>query len=496
MAGNFADGFDCYTTAPTDLLTYWDTATGTVGAFPAGRFSGSRGVSFSTSATPALVKANGATDAAHHIVVAINQGAAITGTNLGAFFQLRDGATAQCSVVFRSDGAILLTSGAHTGTVLATYSGAVTAASTWFAFEIEVFISATAGYMNVRKNGNSANDFTSATNLVTRGGTANPYANTLAVGQAANTSHVIDDLYWRSDASSVAWMGDMKCITRYPASDASVQFSRTLPVYSPDTGTSSQVATGNNQARYTSFVSQGGTIGAVTLTTNATGTINVKCAIFADNGSGQPGTLIQGATAAISNPPIGANVFTFSPAVSIAVGTRFWVGVIPDAIVANFWITASSGTTGWAGTGVVYSVFPQSNPVGLAALAALNVVPSVSGASNAGAVNEAQQDATTSYVYSSTPGHADLYGIAAIASTPLTTFAVTTRAYAIKSDAGTRTMAVQLKSGASTVASPTVVLTPSNWQWAWQHYPLDPATGAAWTAAAVNTALIGPAVIS
>jgi hypothetical protein len=234
----------------------------------------------------------------------------------------------------------------------------------------------------------------------------------------------------------------------------------------------------------------------VTLTTNATGTINVKCAIFADNGSGQPGTLIQGATAAISNPPIGANVFTFSPAVSIAVGTRFWVGAIPDAVVANFWVAAQSGATGWAGTGVVYAAFPQSNPVGLAAVAALNVVPSVSGASNASAVNEAQQDAATSYVYDSVPGHADLYGIAPIASTPLTTYAVTTRAYAIKSDAGTRTLAVQLKSGATTDASSTVVLTPSGWQWAWKTYTTDPATGAAWTAAAVNVCSIGPTVIA
>jgi hypothetical protein len=111
-------------------------------------------------------------------------------------------------------------------------------------------------------------------------------------------------------------------------------------------------------------------------------------------------------------------------------------------------------------------------------------------------VAEAQQDATTSYVYDSVPGHADFYGINAIASTPLTTFAVTTRAYMIKSDAGTRTAAVQLKSGGTTVASPTVVLTPSNWQWAWRHDTTDPATGAAWTAAAVNVAQVGPTVIA
>jgi hypothetical protein len=123
---------------------------------------------------------------------------------------------------------------------------------------------------------------------------------------------------------------------------------------------------------------------------------------------------------------------------------------------------------------------------------AVNYTP----ASNYMMVAEAQQDATTSYVYSSTAGHADLYGLAPIASTPVSTFALTTRAYAIKSDAGTRTMAVQLKSGGTTVASPTVVLTPSNWQWAWRHDTVDPATSGAWTAAAVNVCSIGPVVVA
>ena len=76
-------------------------------------------------------------------------------------------------------------------------------------------------------------------------------------------------------------------------------------------------------------------------------------------------------------------------------------------------------------------------------------------------VNEPQQDGLTSYVFDSNPGDADFYGIGSIASTPATVIATTVRAYAQKSDAGTRTLAVQLKSGATTVASPTLVLTTS-----------------------------------
>jgi len=281
----------------------------------------------------------------HHICCAYRQTAAISGSTIAGYFQFLDGTTGQCAIAFRQDGAILLTSGTAAGAVLATYAGAVPLQNTWYAFEFEVVINNTSGSFTVRRNGNPANDFTLGS-LNTRGGTANNYANKLSMGQNGNISGwQLDDLYWRSDASSVAWMGDIRCYTRAPASDAAVQFSRTT------------------------------------------------------------------------------------------------------------------------------------------------------GASNFSCVDEPQQNTTTDYVFDSVPGHADLYGIAAIASTPLTTFAVTTRAYAIKSDAGTRTMAVQLRSGGTTDASPTVVLTPSNWQWAWKHYTSDPA-GGAWTAAAVNVAQVGPVVIA
>jgi len=490
----FGDSFDCYTTPTTDLVTYWDTATATVAAFPAGRFSGSRGISFSASATPALVKASGVNgDALHHIVVAVYQGSAVTGSTLGFFVQLRDGATAQCSVVFRQDGAILLTSGVHTGTVLATYTGAVTATTTWYAFEIEVFISATAGYMNVRKNGNPANDFTSATNLVTRGGTANSYANTIAVGLGGNTSHVADDLYWRSDASSVPWMGDIRAYTRMPASDASVQFSRTPTGAAVTVVANTSASDPASTARYTTFVaSYTGTVSTIVVNFNGAFTGNCKLAVFAD-ASGQPAAVLASATPLV-NPTTGPNTFTLVTPISVVKGVAYWFGISHD--VSAVPTTTTLATTGRTSNTVPYASFPVASPT-TASLqqqmgSSVNIGPSI----NAECVGEAQQDATTSYVYDSVVGHSDLYGIAPIASTPLTTYAVTTRAYAIKSDAGTRTMAVQLKSGASTVASPTVVLTTSNWQWAWRHDTVDPATSAPWTAAAVNLVQCGPLVVA
>jgi hypothetical protein len=84
----------------------------------------------------------------------------------------------------------------------------------------------------------------------------------------------------------------------------------------------------------------------------------------------------------------------------------------------------------------------------------------------------------------------------ATTGTPATVHAVTTRGYATKSDAGSRTAAVQLKSGATTVTSTATALTTSNWSWLWRTDTVDPATSAAWTATAVNNATVGPTVVS
>jgi len=349
VAWSFGDSFDLYATTADMVNGYWDSAVSiaNIALVSPGRFTGSQALNFSTgTGAPAVIKSSATNDAVHHFVVSFRQTAAISGSSTGAYLTLFDGATAQCSVVFRSDGAILLTSGIFSGTVLATYTGAFPVTNTWYAFECEVVINNTTGSFTVRKNGNTVNDFTLGS-LNTRGGTANNYANKLQMGMsvAVNAQH-IDDLFWQSGAATGAWLGDLRCFARMPASDASVTF------------------------------------------TKSTGASNFSC------------------------------------------------------------------------------------------------------------VDEAQQNALTDYVFDSTPGDADFYGVTSIVSTPATVVATTTRAYMQKSDAGTRTAAVQLKSGATTVASPTLTLTTSGWLWAWRTDLTDPATGAAWTPAAVNNAQIGPKTIA
>jgi hypothetical protein len=497
---DFGDSFDCYAAIADMANGYWDTATVGSSSLVAGRFAGSRALSLMGSAavTPLFVKTSSVNDGVHHIVCAFQQTTTLGSSN-AAWITLFDGATAQCSIVFKTSGDIVLASGASNGTVLDTYTAAWTTINTWYAFEFEIVVHNSTGSWAVRKNGNTVND-RALGSLDTAGGTANNYANKIGLGNAGNlVNHQFDDLYWRSSAAAGNFLSDIRCYTRAPASDAAVQFSRTptgvLTQIVPPTVSSTVTSAG--VAKYTQFTAAySGTITGASIAVTTVGTlVNMKCAIYADN-AGTPGAILASATAPFTPVVVGSNTFIFSPGVAITKGVSYWVGACADGAGGSYTASGSTQSIGASST-TSYATFPQASPVVSIPVAPVQMSWTFTATpANWQAVSEPQQDATTSYVYDSVPGHADLYGIAAIASTPLTTYAVTTRAYAIKSDAGTRTMAVQLKSGATTDASPTVVLTPSNWQWAWKHYPFDPSTGAAWTATAVNLAQCGPVIVA
>jgi len=339
----FGDSFDLYTATADALAAYWDS--GAVGSqiLATGRFSGGRAMQMAFTNT--MLKSSGANDAVHHFVVAFQQTAALSGSTLGLYIQLSDGSTNQCCIVFRSDGAILLTSATPGGTVLATYTGAVTLQNQWFAFECEVVINNTTGSFKVRTN-NATSDSFSATGLNTRPG-ANSYANKITLGMQASVSNqLIDDFLWRSDPSSVPWVGDIRCYTRMPTSDVAAQFSR------------------------------------------------------------------------------------------------------------------------------------------------------LGGTTNFSQVSEARQDGATTYVFDNVVGHNDLYGIASIPVTPAAVVAVTTRGFAQKSDAGSRTGAMQLQSGATNVQSANGSTLQTAFAWMWRTDVIDPATGAAWTPTAVNNLQVGPVLLT
>ena len=486
---SFADSFDLYATSADAINGYWDSGTTAGLTLGTGRFTGSKAINMTVGT--GFTKSSGTNDAVHHLVISIEQTTALSGTTNVSWLELFDGTTAQCTIVFKSNGDIVLASGGPTGTVLDTYTGAVAAANTWYAFEIEVVINNSAGSWAVRKNGNTSNDH-SLGSLDTQN-SVNAYANKLQLGCNSNSfSQWLDDLFWRSDASSVAWLGDIRCYTRMPASDASVQFSRT-----PTSNTQSPVTVSTTGAitlgvgRYTAFTaSYDGAVGAAAVSLGTGYTGNLKCSIFASSGTAP--TTVLGSATVVVNPATGSNAITFGTPVAVSKGTTYYIGFDSDTSSGTW--SVASGTTGLTST-TAYASFPAASPTTSAA-AAIVCSLTITLGGNYAAVDEPQEDATTSYVYDSTAGDVDFYGIASIASTPATTIAVTTRGYMQKSDSGSRTAAVQIKSGGTTVASSTVTLTSTGWQWAWRMDLTDPNTSTAWTPSGVNSATIGPKTVA
>ena len=504
MAYSFGDSFDLYAVQADLIAGYWDSVVSTSFSFQTGRFSGGRGLSVGIGS--GLIKNSGQNDAVHHVVVSFEQlNQAIGGATPGFYFTLYDGATAQCSVVFRIDGAILLQSGAPGGTVLATYTGAFTAQNVWYGFEFEIVINNTAGSFTVRRNGNIVNDF-AATALNTRPVSTNNYANRLQIGaQGGGTNnHVIDDLFWRSDASAVAWMGDLRCYARMPATDVAVQFAKSASSMLLTVGNYwSTFNTGTGTAYYSVFAPQySGTIAAATFNIQNNITGHVKAAIYDNSGPGGGPGVVLGTATIVTNPvgpPPVTNALTFSPAVPVVKGQLYYLGLTADVTITYGIAVGFAGGNFYSYNGpVTYAAFPGTNPAGLSLIQSpLFTTFTITAARNADFVGEAQQDQLTTYVSDNVSGHTDLYGVATIPGAPLSTLAVVTRGFGQKSDAGTRIAAMQLKSGGTTVQSPTSGSISSGvWNWLWRTDLVDPSTGAAWTAAAVNAAQIGPVIIT
>jgi hypothetical protein len=99
---------------------------------------------------------------------------------------------------------------------------------------------------------------------------------------------------------------------------------------------------------------------------------------------------------------------------------------------------------------------------------------------------------TTDYVISA-PGATDTYELSDLASPPATIDAIQLIALARKTDAATRALALQAVSGGTVDDGPNLYLAASFTPVS-RILPLDPATGAAWTGAAVNALRAGPKV--
>lgn len=115
------------------------------------------------------------------------------------------------------------------------------------------------------------------------------------------------------------------------------------------------------------------------------------------------------------------------------------------------------------------------------------------GATNYTLVDEAQVNGDTDYVQGSAVSDVDTYGFTDLATSPSTIDAVQVTAFAEKTDAAARSIALQVKSGATTSDGSNFALAASYGKFE-RLMTTDPNGSIAWTASAVNALQGGPKV--
>ncbi|HEY7034687.1 MAG TPA: hypothetical protein VH482_25335 [Thermomicrobiales bacterium] len=494
MAWIAGDSFDYYATVADIARSVWDSATTTF-AFAAGRFGAPGQAVRQLSSVPFVQKTIGSNEGTVFAALAYYRPGALSGSTAEAWIQFRDGATPQCTVVFDSGGNLVLKAGTETGTVLATYAGAF-AQDVWTHFQIRVVISNTGGSMTVRKNGQTSDTYASATNLDTSAN-ANNYANVVAFTWAnAVAQRLVDDLLFYSGSAPAPndWVGDVRAVCLSPTADtAQKNFTPNMTITQGANIQGAPANIGGNSMQFTAFTAaHSGIVTKVTMTYGAANTLQAQAALYAGDGAGGvPGTLLA-TTAVVTNPTSGANDFTFPTPPAIVQGRLYYLAY-NDSLASLHTLGVSTGTSSYNRAITFASGFP--NPAGAVTLGGtggyfglLTFAPG-----NVGCVSEAVANGDTDFVFSSNVNDADLYDMDDLPFTPQAIIGVVSKMYVKKSDAGSRSGQVLVKSGTTQVAGTDTVL-GTTYTYIAKVDTVDPATGVAWTIPAVNAIQVGQKV--
>lgn len=423
-----------------------------------------------------------------------------------------DGGTIQCSIMFVNQGAHFdielfrgdVNSG---GTLIATFANAGLAGQ-WNQFQFKNVFSGTVGEWHVRKNGNTVDDFvaTGLNNI----STANSYANGVWIAETAGSGdHMffVDFATW--DTTGPApwnnWVGDFRIIPLMPNLDASVQWAQNNSGGNTfgNNVSGSTTAYGANIINFARVVpTVGGLLGSgVTLQLNVSVSGHVALALYDSDGdtsavstqpitANQPGTLLN-FTAPLTNPGSGQQVFTWNTSGQfIQNGHTYFLGVWSDqAVTVN---DSGANQSGWQLNLTYTGTFPASvQASGATSTFHQPVLFSLYNTlTNSGQINDFAEDGATTFISTGVTGQADLYGVQQLGFTPSQILGVDQVIMTAKSDAGSRGITPQIKSGATTSGFAQIVPN-TTFNFSRFQQDVDPNTTSGWTLPALNNVQIG-----
>ena len=417
------------------------------------------------------------------------------GSNV-AGVQFLDGASNQAGFSLNITGTVSMRNGnAISGTVLGTSTATISSGSTHY-LEWDISFGNSASYQL----------WLDGVSILSGAGDTTTTANNTASGiQLLTTGSAVlavDDLYL-FDASGTTnnapLLTSPRIETQLPSSDAAVQFAFGAAMLGASQARSgASISTSANQLRLRSVVpAVNCTLTAISfLAATASAGINLRPVVYSSV-SGVPGALLGSGSTTTGTTASTLKTMPLTSGVALSAGTQYFIGYMCDIAVTSGLAAYTTVSDDFTAVATFASGAPGTAPA-MANTPSTVIAGNVT-ASGANWFSVAQNPVQggLSYVADATVGHQDLYGYGTLSAVPLAIYAVAVKASVAKSDAGAKTLSLRLKSGGTDSAGSAGTLAPgTSYGWLTSLYPTDPATGTAWTAAALNAAQAGVRVES
>jgi hypothetical protein len=429
-----------------------------------------------------------------------------SGSNAGRISFL-NGASAVFTFMFQqSTGAIELRTGTNTGTVIAT--AATVSLNTTHVLSFDITIGASSAYA-VQLDGVSLYSGTGNT------GNGQASVNTISLGNNfSNILNTWDDLaIWdptQAAYNSSCLTSNVVVETQFPSGDNQTQFTNDGNVVWA-AGTASN---GVSQNVLSTVVTTSGagilwvhkitpqvncTLNSVSLLPRATSAGSKWKGVVYSDSAGAPGSLLSSGTEVVGATTGTTLTLPLVTPQSLTAGTSYWIGFIGDTSV-NIQQVDSTTNLGQSKANTYASGAPAGPLSGMTTgRPTLLIWGNCTGATvNWSSVgNNPEINTSAAQVHSSTVNQEDLFTFPALATNPTTIYGGAVKGFLKKSDAGARTVSLNMKSGAtdSTGSSAGQGLSTTG-QWQGSIYDIDPGTGVAWTGTGVNSAKSGYSVAS
>jgi hypothetical protein len=409
-----------------------------------------------------------------------------------------DAGSVQCCVTVNGGaGTISLRNGGVAGTALATSGTGVSVAAIHY-LEWDITFGNSAAYQ-VWMDGVSLFSGTGDT-TATANNTASQF---VLIGAGTASTITWDDLYLFDTTGTInnaPLLTSPRIETTFPTSDSAVQFGFGAGILGSNaarvTATLAPPANSLVLRRFTPAV--GGTLASVTIMPGATSaTANFRGVVYADSGGTAPGTLMSSGSQVTGVASAAVATLPLTTPQSLSAGTQYWLGFICDTSVV---LQQSDGNNlGYRAANTYTSGAPSTAPAMTSAQASFLLWGNLTGVTGNNWYEVSQQPppGALSYVFDATVGHEDLYAFNALSAIPANVYAVAVKGYLAKSDSGTKTLSLRMKSGATDSGGSATGQAPgTSYAWMTSLFELDPATSAAWTVSALNSATSGVRVDS